>query len=478
MAKMIIGGEQVESVSGATYEINNPATGEVVDTAPDGTAQDIQDAVAAADDAFKEWWGTPPAQRAEILGKAAHLIKEQELDLATLISKEQGKPVREAILELRRLLHTVEHYAGLGKSLRGGHVPLLEPNKYGLILKRPVGIVGVIVPWNFPVSLMGNKIAPALLCGNTIVVKPSPTTPLAASRVVQLFHDAGLPPGVLNLVTGSVKTLGEALLEHPKVAKISFTGSTATGRRIMEVASRDIKRVTLELGGNDPMIICDDANLDKALPAALWGRFFNCGQACLATKRLYLFEGIYEPFVAKLLERTEQLKLGSGLDKDTHMGPLHMAERRQEMEEQIQDAVDRGASILTGGKQPDGAEYEQGFFYEPTLVENVDDDSRMAREEVFGPALPIFKVKDLDEAIERANNSIYGLGSIIFTQDLNRANKAAEALDAGYTWINSPNIVYDDLPFGGFKQSGFGKEHGSEALEYYQETKSVVVATI
>ena len=267
-------------------------------------------------------------------------------------------------------------------------------------------------------------------------------------------------------------------MDHPKVSKISFTGSTATGRRIMEVAARDIKRVTLELGGSDPMIVCDDANLDKAVPAALWGRFFNCGQACLAAKRLYLFEGIYEPFVANLLERTKRLKLGSGLDSDTRMGPMHMAERRQEMEEQIQDALERGATILTGGKRPDGSEYEQGFFYEPTLMENVDDGSRMAQEEVFGPALPIWKVKDLDEAIQRANNSIYGLGSIIFTQDLNRANKAAEALDAGYTWINSPNIIYDELPFGGLKQSGFGKEHGAEALEYYQETKSVVVATI
>ena len=381
-------------------------------------------------------------------------------------------------LELRRFLNTLEHYAGLGKSLRGGYVPLLEPNKYGLILKRPVGIVGVIVPWNFPVSLMGNKIAPALLCGNTAVVKPAPTTPLTTIRVVQLFHEAGLPAGALNLVTGSVKTLGEAPVDHPKVSKISFTGSTATGRRIMEVAARDIKRVTLELGGSDPMIVCDDANLDKAVPAALWGRFFNCGQACLAAKRLYLFEGIYEPFVAKLLERTKRLKLGSGLDSDTRMGPMHMAERRQEMEEQIQDALERGATILTGGKRPDGSEYEQGFFYEPTLMENVDDGSRMAQEEVFGPALPIWKVKDLDEAIQRANNSIYGLGSIIFTQDLNRANKAAEALDAGYTWINSPNIIYDELPFGGLKQSGFGKEHGAEALEYYQETKSVVVATI
>ena len=478
MAKMILAGEEVESVSGATYEIRNPATGEVVGSAPDGTSQDIQNAVEAAKAAFKGWRETPPAQRAEILGKIAALIQEHEQEVATLITKEQGKPVREAVLEVRRFLRTVEHYAGMGKSLRGGYVSLLDPTKHGLILKRPLGVVGVIVPWNFPVSLMGNKIAPALLCGNTVVVKSSPTTPLATMRVVQLIQEAGLPAGVLNLVTGSVKTLGEALVEHPKVAKISFTGSTATGRRIMEVAGRDIKRVTLELGGSDPMIVCDDAIIDKAVTAALWGRFFNCGQACLAVKRLYVFEGIYEPFVAKLLERTQTLKLGSGLESDTRMGPMHMAERRQEMEEQIQDALDKGASVLTGGKRPEGSEYERGSFYEPTLLENVDDESRMVQEEVFGPALPIFKVQDLDEAIERANNSIYGLGSTIYTQDLNRANRAAETLDAGYTWINSPNIIYDEMPFGGFKQSGFGKEHGSEALDFYQETKSVVVATI
>ncbi len=476
MAQMVIHGEQVSSVSGATEEVRNPATGEVVDTAPRGTAQDVEQAVGAAKAAFPAWADTPFARRAEILYKVVALLREREKDLAPLLTKEQGKQVRESVLELRRFAHTIEHYAGMGKNVRGGYVPLLDKGKYGMILKRPIGVCASIVPWNFPVSLMGNKIGPALLAGNTVVVKPASTAPLTVIEVIRLFVEAGLPPGVLNVITGPGSVVGEALLKHPAVRKIGFTGATDTGRRVMALAAEQIKRVTLELGGSDPMIVCDDADLDQAVSAAAVGRFFNCGQACLAIKRLYLFEGIYDQFVGKLLERTKKLKVGNGLDPDTRLGPLHTDAQRREVEEQVQDAIARGAKLLVGGGRPEGPEYEKGNFYLPTLLANVPEDSRMATEEVFGPALPIWKVKTLDEAIEKANQSIYGLGSSIWTRDLARANLAAERLEAGYTWINSAQIIYDELPFGGVKQSGVGKEHGSEVMDYYMETKAVVVA--
>jgi succinate-semialdehyde dehydrogenase/glutarate-semialdehyde dehydrogenase len=477
MAKLFINGEFVESVSGKHDEVRNPATQEVVDTIPRGTAEDITRAVEAADRAFPGWAETPFAQRADILYKAVHLIREREKDLGTLLTREQGKPVREAIMEIRRLAHTIEHYAGMGKNVRGGYVPLLDKGKYGMIIKRPLGVCAAIVPWNFPVSLMGNKIGPALLAGNTVVVKPAGTTPLTATQVVALFTEAGLPPGVMNIVSGPGSVVGEALLKHPKVRKIGFTGATDTGKRVMATAAEQIKRVTLELGGSDPMIVCDDAELDAAASAASVGRFFNCGQACLAIKRLYLFESIAEPFIEKLVERVKKLKVGNGLNPETRMGPLHTDAQRREVEEQVQDAVARGAKILTGGARPEGPEYAKGFFYLPTLLVNVPDDARIATEECFGPALPIFKVKNFDEAIQKANSSIYGLGSSVWTRDLNRANRAAEQIEAGYTWINSAQIIYDELPFGGVKQSGLGKEHGSEAIDYYMETKAVVVGT-
>lgn len=476
MTKFFIGGEKVDARSGETIEIRNPATGEVVDTVAHGSREDARVAIDVAAEAFATWSEVPFSQRGEFLFKAAHLIEENEKELARLLTQEQGKPVREAVLEIRRFVHTIEHYAGLAKDVRGGYVPLLDAGKHGMILKRPIGVCGAIVPWNFPVSLMGNKIAPGLLAGNTFVVKPAGTTPLTPIRCVQLFHEAGLPKGVLNIVSGPGSSVGQEILENPKVRKIGFTGATDTGRKVMQTAAQQIKRVTLELGGSDPMIVCDDADMDRALSAASVGRFFNCGQACLAIKRLYLFDNIADDFIEKLVQKVQKLRVGNGLAEGVIIGPLHTAAQRDEVEAQVQDAVDKGAKVLVGGKRPEGAEYANGHFYLPTLLTDVDESSKMITEEVFGPALPIMRVRDLEEAIARANDSIYGLGSSVWTRALKRAHYAAERLEAGYTWINSAQIIYDELPFGGFKQSGLGKEHGSEALDYYLETKSVVVA--
>lgn len=281
---------------------------------------------------------------------------------------------------------------------------------------------------------------------------------------------------MINVVTGPGSVIGEELLVNPTVRKIGFTGATDTGRRVMQSAAKDFKHVTLELGGSDPMIVCDDADLDRAVSAASVGRFFNCGQACLAVKRLYLFDKIADLFMEKLVEKAKKLRIGDGLKPDTLMGPLHTADQRKEVEEQVEDAVKRGAKVLYGAQRPKGEDYNKGFYLQPTLLTDVDPAARILQEECFGPALPIVRVKDLDHAIEQANSSIFGLGSSVWTRDINKAMIAAERIESGYTWVNSAQIIYDELPFGGVKQSGIGKEHGNEAMDYYTETKSVVIA--
>jgi acyl-CoA reductase-like NAD-dependent aldehyde dehydrogenase len=331
------------------------------------------------------------------------------------------------------------------------------------------------VPWNFPTTLLANKLGPALVTGNCIVAKPAQTTPLTTTRIAEIMADGGLPAGVFNVITGSGRSIGEALVKHPGIGKIAFTGSTETGRRIMALASERVKPTTLELGGSDPMIVCDDADIDAAVSAASVGRFFNCGQACLAVKRLFLFESIADQFLDRLLGKVARLRVGPGTEEGVTLGPLHTSGARELIEQQVAAAVEGGAMVRTGGRRPTGDAFANGHFYEPTVLVEPRKDSRVAVEEVFGPVLPVWKVADIDEAIERANASIFGLGSSIWTRDLDRASGAAERLDAGYTWVNSPQKIYDELPFGGLKQSGFGKEHGIEALDHYLESKSVVI---
>jgi succinate-semialdehyde dehydrogenase/glutarate-semialdehyde dehydrogenase len=344
-------------------------------------------------------------------------------------------------------------------------------------LRRPLGVIGAIVPWNFPTTLLCNKLAPALIAGNTVVAKPAATTPLTTLRFAELLCEGGLPEGVFNVVTGSGAVAGEALVKHPRVRKIAFTGSTPVGERIMAQCASGVKRVTLELGGSDPMIICDDADLEKAASAASMGRFYNCGQACLAIKRVYVFEPVADEVIEAVVARARRLRVGPGDAEGTQMGPMHTAEGRAELASQLERTLASGGEVLTGGGPPDDPELADGFFFQPTVVVDPPHDSPMAREEVFGPALPIWRVADLEEAIDRANDSPFGLGSSVWTRDLHRARMAAERIEAGYTWINSRTKVYDELPFGGWKSSGYGKEHGEEALDFYTESKSVVVST-
>jgi succinate-semialdehyde dehydrogenase/glutarate-semialdehyde dehydrogenase len=336
-------------------------------------------------------------------------------------------------------------------------------------------VVGAIVPWNFPTTLLCNKLAPALVAGNTVVGKPAPTTPLTTLRFAELLSEGGLPDGVFNVVTGDGPGTGETLVRHPVVRKIAFTGSTAVGERIMALCSKGVKRVTLELGGSDPMIICDDADLAAAASAASMGRFYNCGQACLAVKRVYVFESVADEVIDSIAAKAQRLKVGRGDEKGTQMGPMHTASGVQVLSRQVSSSVDAGGELLCGGGPPEDPDLADGFFFSPTVVIDPPHDSLMAVEEVFGPALPVWRVSGMDEAIAHSNASRYGLGSSVWTRDLARANQAAMRIEAGYTWINSRTKVYDELPFGGWKSSGYGKEHGTEAFDFYTETKSVVV---
>jgi acyl-CoA reductase-like NAD-dependent aldehyde dehydrogenase len=459
---------------GDPLPVTNPGTGEVFAGVAGGTKADVDVAVAAATRAFEDWSTLAVSKRGEVLGRAAHHVEEHLDELVPLLTREQGKTLRDSRIELTKAIDTLMHYVGLSKSLRGVHTPNLDPGVDGMVLRRPLGVVGAIVPWNFPTTLLCNKLAPALVAGNTVIAKPAGTTPLTTLRFAELLSEGGLPPGVFNVVTGSGSATGTALVTHPQIRKIAFTGSTPIGEQIMALAARGTKRVTLELGGSDPMIICDDADLDAAASAASMGRFYNCGQACLAVKRVYVFESVADQIIEQITAKAKRLKIGRGDVKGSQMGPLHTAAQRDEVAGQVQRTLDLGGTLTAGGSPPEDAELETGFFYLPTVVIDAPHDAPMATEEVFGPALPIWRVSDLDEAIAHANASQFGLGSSVWTRDLHRARQAAERIEAGYTWINSRTKVYDELPFGGWKSSGYGKEHGEEAFDYYTETKSVV----
>ena len=479
MTQMLINGEWVDSLSGETYEIKNPANGEVVDTVPLGGADDARAAVDAASAAFGEWADTAPDKRADLLRAGIANVKENLPELTQLLTKEQGKPLMEAGGEIHHFLHGMQFYADLVSKIRGEMSPLppaMNPKSYGVMMPFPVGVSAGIVPWNFPITLMGTKVGPALAAGCPIIIKPASTTPLTTMKIIGLLNEAGLPPGVLQCVTGPGGSLGNELISHPDVRRVALTGSSQTGERVMQVAGPKFKRITLELGGSDPMIVCPDADMRKAVNGAMIGRFWNAGQACLAVKRLYLFEEIYDEFLDALVNKVKRYEPGDGMVKAEkpriRMGPLHTESQRLEIEEQLADAVDKGAEVLVGGSIPEGM--DEGYYYNPAVVTNVAEDSRLVTEEVFGPVLPVFKVSSLDEAIAKANSSAWGLGASIWTNNMKWANQAAREVQSGMMWINQIHYGYDEMPFGGVKASGIGREHGPEALDYYLEPKSVV----
>jgi succinate-semialdehyde dehydrogenase/glutarate-semialdehyde dehydrogenase len=481
MAQMFVNGEWVDALDGRVYEVKNPANGTVVDSVPLGGVEDARTAVAAAKAAATEWAHTAPDARADLLRKGVENVKANIKELTTLLTQEQGKPLFEAGGEIHHFLHGMQFYADLVSKIRGEMAmlpPAMNPKSYGVIMPFPVGVSVGIVPWNFPITLMGTKVGPALAAGCPIIIKPASTTPLTTLKIIGLLNEVGLPPGVLQCVTGPGSTLGHELISHPDVRRVALTGSSETGQRVMAVAGPQFKRLTLELGGSDPMIVCPDADMAKAVNGAMIGRYWNAGQACLAVKRLYVFADIYDEFVETLTGKVARYEPGDCLSRaekpNIRMGPLHTASQRQEVLDQIADAVDKGAELLVGGDIPEAEGLENGYYLNPALLVNVSEDSKMVTEEVFGPALPVFKVHDLDEAIAKANASQWGLGASIWTNNMKWANQAAREVESGMLWVNQIHYGYDELPFGGVKASGIGREHGPEALNYYLEPKSVV----
>jgi betaine-aldehyde dehydrogenase len=474
--KMRIGGEWTEAAGGAYVEVTNPATGEGIDHIPSGDGRDVNTAVAAAESAFPRWAKKPYGERGMILGRCARLLRERISTLAPLLTQEQGKPLAEATGELMGLAHVLEYYHSVSGTITGEYRNL---HIYGnaMVVHTPLGVVGAIIPWNMPALLMGWKVGPALLAGNTMVLKPATSTPLTSLAIAGLFEEAGLPPGVLNIVTGSGKDVGEPLVVHPAVRKISFTGQGDTGKRIAELAARDFTRTTLELGGCDPMIVCDDADIDEAVEGALRGRFYNCGQVCTAVKRLYVFEDIAERFTRHLAARISELRVGNGMERGVDMGPLNNAEQHRKIAALVEQVRERGeGAIVTGGSIPEGDAFVRGHFYSPTLVTDVAADSPLLREEVFGPVLPVVAVEGLDDAIEQANASKYGLGASVWTRDIRRIATACEALQAGIVWANQHLRIPPEVPFGGVKESGIGRENGYGSIDNYSNIKSILIA--
>jgi succinate-semialdehyde dehydrogenase/glutarate-semialdehyde dehydrogenase len=478
MPEMLIGGEWRAASAHEEIEVVNPATEDTVANVPAGSADDVDLAVATAKRAFAEWSVTDVEQRASILAKAADLIHDNAKALAHTLTSEQGKPVAEAIGEVNHLAHGVRFYAEAATKVRGAYqeLPSTMGKSYGLVIRRPMGVCAAITPHNFPLTLLGTKVAPALASGNTVVAKPAATTPLATLEVARLFAEAGVPDGVLNVVTGRGSEIGDALVSHPDVRRVAFTGSTEVGRHIAGLAGAALKRLSLELGGSDPVIICEDADVDTAVKAVIIGRYWNAGQACLGCKRVFVHDSVYDAFVAQLVDRVGRYEPGDGTVKaekpKLRMGPIHTQAARDELLEQIEDGVAKGGEVLIGGGT---AGHDKGWYLEPAVVAEPAEDSRLMTEEVFGPVLPVFRYSDFDDAIRRANDTPYGLGSSIWTHDARLIHRAAQEIESGMTWVNQIHYGYDELPFGGVKASGFGKEHGIEALDSYVELKSVVV---
>ncbi len=478
MPEMLIGGEWRQAAAHEELEVVNPATEETVASVPAGKPEDVELAVATAKRAFAEWSKTDVEKRAAILSKAADLIQANAKELAATLTSEQGKPIAEAMGEVTHLAHGVHYYAEAATKVRGAYqdLPSTLGPAYGMVIRRPMGVCAAITPYNFPLTLLGTKVAPALASGNTVVAKPASTTPLATLQVARLFSEAGVPDGVLNVVTGRGNDIGDALVSHKDIRRVAFTGSTLVGRRVASLAAPDLKRLTLELGGSDPVIICADADVDAAVKAVIIGRYWNAGQACLGCKRVFVHDSVYDGFVSQLVERVGRYEPGDGTVKaekpKLRMGPIHTRAGRDELLEQIEDGVANGGELLIGGGTGgDG----KGFFLEPAVIAEPADTSRLMREEVFGPVLPVSRFTDFDEAIARANDTPYGLGSSIWTHDARLIHRAAQEIESGMTWVNQIHYGYDELPFGGVKASGYGKEHGIEALDSYVEIKSVVV---
>ncbi len=473
-----INGKFVSARSGKIYENRNPAnTDDLIGIFPSSGPEDVADAVAAAKAAYPGWRSLPVPKRGEIIRRATEILIHRKEELARLMTREMGKVLKETRGDVQEAIDTGLYAAGESRRLWGKVVPSELPNKAAFVTRQPMGVWGMICPWNFPMAIPSWKIFPALICGNTVVIKPATLTPASVHEFVVALTEAGVPAGVVNIVYGEGSVVGEAMLEHPDIYGISFTGSSAVGRHIAEVCGKHLKRCSLELGGKNAQIVLDDADLELALEGVIWGAFGTTGQRCTATSRLILEAGVYERFLAMVVERAKVLKVGNGLDETVEMGPLVSEGQRKTVHRYVEIGKAEGAKIVCGGEPLRGDDYEKGFFYSPTIFADVTPAMRIAREEIFGPVLAVIKVRSFDEAIAVLNDTPYGLSSSIYTRDVNRAFKAIEKIEAGITYVNAPTIGAEcHLPFGGVKETGNGhREGGWTAYEIFSELKTVYI---
>ncbi|UPM42245.1 aldehyde dehydrogenase family protein [Halocatena salina] len=471
---LYIGGEWVESASGATLETHDPTTGELLAEVSAGNAADVDRAVSAAQEAFEEWESVSPAKRQRLLETIADRI-ESELDaFARLDVLDNGKPITEARGDAYLAAEHFRYFAGIARDSEGETVPT-DGSRRVTTVKEPYGVVGAIIPWNFPLLMAAWKLAPALAAGNTVVLKPAEQTPLSALKLMAEIDDA-LPAGVVNVVPGYGSDAGEPLTSHSGVRKLAFTGSTAVGKQVMKNAAETVTDVTLELGGKSPIIVYPDADLETAVQSTVLAIFYNTGECCTAGSRLFIHEEIESEFMDRLVAAAEDLTVGDPLLDSTRLGPKVSAEQRDRTLSYVEKAREDGASILTGGGVPEADALSEGCFVEPTLIADIDHDHEAVQEEIFGPVLEVFSWESYEEMIELANDVEYGLASGVITSDIEQANHTARDLEAGTVWVNQYNDFPTGMPFGGYKQSGIGRERGRETLEQYTQTKSIDIS--
>ena len=477
--QLLIGGKWVDAGGGKRFDVTNPATGEVVGSVPNGSASDVQAAIAAAAAALNDWKAMPAIARARILRRSADLMRERKDEIAATMTAEQGKPLAEAAGEVEYAASFMEWFGGEAERVYGQVVPPLNPVNRVLVLRQPVGVVAAITPWNFPAAMMTRKLGPAMAAGCTSIVKPASATPLTAAMMLRAIEDAGAPPGVVNLVTSrSAGMVAETIFGDRRVRKISFTGSTEVGKDLIRASADQVKRLSLELGGHAPYLIFDDADLEEAADGLIASKFRNAGQTCVCANRVYVQKGIYKEFVDLLAQKVAKMVVGPGDRPGVTVGPLIDSRGVDKADEHVQDAIARGARLVTGGGRLTDGEFARGSFYAPTVLDGVTPEMLISYEETFGPVAGITQFAGEEEALRLANDSVYGLCAYFHTRDYARLLRVAEKLDYGIVGANTGIISAASAPFGGVKESGYGREGGSVGIDEYLDTKYVLVAGV